>query len=283
MIDYEVRFLTKNIWQTLLRKDKREPMLLLKLRKFKMNRKRYLNFFLKAKKIKEIYLRGLPINNKRDWYLQEETLQSEFIEYIKFKKIKLKIKKVTIIPNLNNISSDEFLKLCKKKKIKYFEFNSHWLTYKKSTYNSLVRNNLKVFNFINKNKFTLFLEPKFLHEDAVYFYPSLTNENTPNLKKFTGSSNFFYFLKFIYKKYSNINIYIQRMGGGIFIDESFFKKNYFKRLMLLSSASSSIHAWLKVLTIKEFRKIKLGFASDHPFNSYRSIKMYNAFNKFLNK
>jgi len=284
MIDYEVRFLTKSTQKIISKKDRREPILLEKLGNFKMNRKKYLNFFLKAKKIKEIYLRGLPVNNKRSWYLQEDTLRSEFIEYIKNKKIKLKIKTVTCIPNLNEISQNEFINFCKNKKLKYFEINQHWMTYKVGEYKTLAKEYVKIFNFINKNKLTLFVEPKFLHNKQYYFYPTEDKKYlwSKNITYKEGD-NFFQFLKHIIRKFPNINIYVQRMGGGFFVNENFFKKKDLKRLTLITSASLSIYAWLKIFKIKEFKKFKIGFASDHPFNSYRSLKMYTTFNKFISR
>ena len=245
-IDYEIRYISKYAYKKLkshkLLKSL-EPICVQKLRNFKKNKKKISNYFSKAKKIKKIILRPLFFNSKKIYYDQLNNLKKDFLNEVKIPD-RIKIEESLQIPNFNYIKFDEIKKIIDN--YKHFDLNFTWYQNVGS-----LKPYKKIINIIDKKKGNLCFE---MHDNS---------EETNNI------------LNFLSKK-KNIKILIpsfSRLNCFSFHNRKFFKK---KNVFFLTSAAYSYSIWYKILRL-EFKKNKILFGTDHPFNNLKSLKMYNYF------
>ena len=112
MIDHEFRLITPSLKKLLFLRSKKEKTLNKKIPlNFvrDLNIKKINNLYLKnANLLKKIYYRGLPINDKKFYLLQEIELQATFSELQK--NYKLNGKQIVQLPNPDYVSFKVFEK-----------------------------------------------------------------------------------------------------------------------------------------------------------------------------
>lgn len=253
MIDHEFRVLTpsvkKIIKKNLLSEEvlnEKIPYKLVNSSIYKKSYQKYLNY---AKEINLVYLRGLPINNKKIYISQERELKFEFFKIIGSVNRKIKYKQVIQIPNPEYVSVKDFKNLIKKiDNLGGFELISSW--HNKFTGDTIYDKYLKVVKSFN---LPVSIEVDYIHR------------NSKN-----SISEFFKLLR----KNSSLKFWLPHFGCGAFLHWKLIKQIAKKKPVLLSS-TSEIEYWLNIFSEKNFRDIPIKFASDHPFNSYQSEKIYN--------
>jgi hypothetical protein len=215
--------------------------------------KSYENYLKRAKKVKGILIRGLPINNKKIYFDQENTLLETSKIILRNIKRKLIIKQIIQIPNPDIINLKDFENLISKKKnIAGFELISSW--HNKTTDD---KKYFKFYSLINEMNLPLSIE-------VDYFFRSSQN----SIYRFYNLIGYF----------PNIEYWLPHFGCGIFLHWDKVIKICSKKPSLLTS-SYNIDNWLKILNLKNFKDIPLKYATDHPFNLFSSVKIYNSFLK----
>tara|TARA_B100001063_G_C16733016_1_gene540381 strand:+ start:819 stop:1598 length:780 start_codon:yes stop_codon:yes gene_type:complete len=259
MIDHEVRFLTNSTIEVLKKKLKSEKILISKIPykfvKDKNFQKDYIEYFLKAKKINEVYLRGLPLNEKNNYETQERQLMEEFQKINHMLKKKLIVNQVMQIPNPENIKFKDFEKIFLSiKKVKGFELISSW--HNKKSNDKIYE---KYLGFVNELQMPLSIEVDYFFRDSL-----------------VSLANFFN----VIKKFPNIKYWLPHLGCGAFLHWDKIL-NICEKSPSLMTSTVNYNLWADVLKLPYYRKISLKYASDHPFNSKSSIKIYNYWkNKF---
>lgn len=261
MIDYEVRIICPAIEQAISSRIKTESTLLKKIpfndlikKKYQEN---YCKYFKKAKDIKEVYLRGLPINNKNLFYQQNLEIEKSFINLTSNLKRKINRKLVLHVPNPDVISLKDFEKIfLNLKNIHAFELISSW----HGNYSNSKKYN-KFLSMISETKLPLNLEVDYIFRQSL---------NAPY--------NFFD----IIQKFPNIEYWLPHLGCGIFLH----KDRYFdilKKEPSFLTSTNDFRLWMNLFKIKEFKDIKIKYASDHPFNSNSSLDIFLNWKKFKYK
>lgn len=251
MIDYELRIITPSLIELLKKKYKSELILRKKIpiSFIKNNRflKSYKSYLIKAKKINEVYFRGLPVNNKKFYFKQELELQDTFNSIMQNIK-KIKGNKIMQLPNPDFVTFSEFERMVKiDKNISGFELIASW--HGKTVNNKKYS---KFFSFISELELPLSLEVDYI------FRNSLDN-----------LANFF----LIINKYPKIKYWLPHLGCGAFLHWDKIKEACRYEPILLSS-TKNLNQWLDILSLPKFKNIPVKFASDHPFNNNSSIYIY---------
>jgi len=258
MIDHEVRVICPSIETAILKKIKTEQVLLKKIplnKKIKNNyQKKYIEYFIKAKEINEVYLRGLPINNKKLFYRQNIELEKSFLDLISNLKRKIKYKLVLQIPNPDVISLKEFEKTFNNlKNIYAFELISSW----HGNYSDSNKYD-KFLSLVNETKLPLNIEVDYIFRKSL---------NAPQ--------NFFSLIK----KFPTIEYWLPHLGCGIFIHQEKYMSILKKKPSFLTS-TKNFTLWMSLLKLKN---LKIKYASDHPFNSNTSLEIFSNWKKFKSK
>jgi hypothetical protein len=254
MIDHEVRVITPGVKEALKNKLSSETILNKKIsfsgirKKFFI--KSYENYLKRAKKVKGILIRGLPINNKKIYFDQENSLLETSKIILRNIKRKLIIKQIIQIPNPDIINLKDFENLISKKKnIAGFELISSW-----HNKNTDEKKYFKFYSLINEINLPLSIE-------VDYF--------------FRKSKNSIYRFYNLIRYFPNIEYWLPHLGCGIFLHWNKIISICSKKPSLLTS-TSNIDSWLKILNLNNFKDIPLKYATDHPFNLSSSLKIYNS-------
>ena len=93
-------------------------------------------------------------------------------------------------------------------------------------------------------------------------------------------NNISFFFK-ILKQFPKIKFWLPHFGCGIFLHWDRVLDICENTPLLLSSADHSFY-WSNIFNTKDFKKIPLAYASDHPFNGFASLKIYKNWKKFKN-
>ena len=261
MIDHEFRIVTPVLKKLIIEKSIKEAVLRNKIPYF-VFQNRYLekankNYLKKAKLIKGIYYRGLPINNKKSYLEQENELQENFYLLREITGVKIFGKQIIQIPNPDFVDFALFLKNLKKiKKFYGFEVIPSW--HGKNINNKGYK---KFLNFVQETKLPLSLEVDYLYRD--------TNDSL---------YNFFS----IIKSFPKIKYWLPHLGCGIFLH---WKKvnDICKFEPCLLSSTINLNEWHQIIEKKFLKILPLKFASDHPFNGLDSLKIYDAWIKNYKK
>ena len=258
MIDHEFRIITPIVRSLIKKSSTSEPILIKKIPK-KFISKKYLTrcnleYLEKAKLLKGVFYRGLPLNLSKNYFQQEFEMEETFKDLIDTCKLNIKGNRIIQIPNPDYVNFKSFEKLVSKmEKFSGFELISSW--HQKKTSDKIYE---KFFDFVQNSKFPLSIE-------VDYFFRNSHN-------------NLHYFFDII-KKYPKIKFWLPHFGCGIFLHwEKIINICHFKPLILTSAPQSLI--WLEIFKLRKFKNIPLRFASDHPFNNLKSIKIYDEFIKF---
>ena len=263
MIDYEFRIITPVLRKLILKKSKSEPILISKIPKNILQnkvKKNTIKYLKNCKLIKGLAFRGLPLNDKKTYIEQELQLQESFNDLVNEIDRPIKGIRLMQIPNPDNLSFKEFYKTFKKlKSVKGFELVSLW--HKKKTSDKKYRNFLK---FVEETRLPLSLETTFMHKTG-----------------FDSYSNVNHFFEMI-KNHKKLKMWFPKFGAGVFLHWNKILEYCKYKPILLTSAYSSMSKenWLAIFKIKQFKKIPLKFATDHPFNNLISIKSYYQWKKF---
>ena len=165
MIDYEFRVITPAIKNILKKKIKGEKILQKKIPLNFITEKNInrinKNYFLKNKKVSKIFYRGLPINNKKLYFDQENQIKETFNSLVpNFKKIKGK--RIIQVPNPDFVKFSEFKKYVNvQKEISGFELIASW--HNKSVQDKKYFDFLK---FISNKGLPLSLEVDYMFRDT---------------------------------------------------------------------------------------------------------------------
>ena len=256
MIDYEFRILSEVSKYIIKNKLKSEPVMIKKISKSIFTdiylHQQYKNYFKKLKKINQIIIRGLPINNKK-LYLKQELMMDYEIKKIKIYNDKIKFKKVMQLPNPYKVNFREFISLRKRlKNVFAYELISYWynLPFLDTKFN-------KFFEFLNNNKLILSLEIEYFSRDQF----NLVDE--------------FFILS---KKYPNIKFMLTNLGAGIFLHWRDLMAILNSKPILISSTPKSFE-WFKILKLNEFKQIPFCLGTDIPFNGNKSFEIYKEYLK----
>ena len=259
MIDHEFRLITPSLKKLLFLRSKKEKTLNKKIPlNFvrDLNIKKINNLYLKnANLLKKIYYRGLPINDKKFYLLQEIELQATFSELQK--NYKLNGKQIVQLPNPDYVSFKVFEKnLNYIKNLCGFEVIASWhnKNITDPAYNIFL-------SYVQEQKLPLCVE-------VDYFYKS--------------SKHSLYFFFNLIKRFPNIKYWLPHFGCGIFLHWDIIREICKYKPILLSSTNNIIN-WSHIFKIRNFKNIPLRFASDHPFNGNSSNKIYSRWNNFFNK
>lgn len=258
MIDYEFRVITPAVIKVLKKKIKGEKILLKKIplsfiTKRNINRINR-NYFLKNKRVSKIFYRGLPINNKKLYFDQENQIKETFNSSVmNFKKIKGG--RIIQVPNPDFVKFSEFKKYVNaQKEIAGFELIASW--HNKSVKDKKYFNFLK---FISKKGLPLSLEVDYMFRN--------TQDKV---------SNFFD----IINKFPKIKYWLPHLGCGAFLHwDKIILKCKFKPVLLSSTKNSK--EWLNLFKMKQFKKIPIKFATDHPLNGNSSYAIYKNYINYL--
>lgn len=258
MIDHEVRIICPAIEKAILNRFKTEPILLKKIpfsNHIKKNyQKNYSTYFQKAKDIKEIYLRGLPINNKNLFYQQNFEIEESFINLTRNLGRKINYKLVLHLPNPDIVSLKDFEKtFTNLKNIHAFELISSW----HGNYSDSKKYD-KFLSMISETKLPLNLEVDYIFRKSL---------NAPH--------NFFN----IIKKFPDIEYWLPHLGCGIFLHQDKYLDILKKKPSFLTSTKDSI-LWMNLFKMKDFKNTKIKYATDHPFNSNSSLKIFLNWKKY---
>ena len=258
MIDHEVRIISPTIEKAILNRIRTEPTLLKKIPfnnlKKKNYQKNYSKYFKKAKEIKEVYLRGLPTNNKKLYCQQNLEIEKSFINLTGNLKRKINYKLVLHLPNPDVISLKDFEKIFKNlKNIYAFELISSW----HGNYSDSKKYD-KFLSMVSETKLPLNLEVDYIFRNSL---------NAPH--------NFFNLIK----KFPNIEYWLPHLGCGIFLHQDKYMDILKKKPSFLTS-TKNFSLWMNLFKIKDFKNIKIKYASDHPFNSNSSLDIYSKWKKF---
>jgi hypothetical protein len=271
MIDYEFRIITPTLRSLVSKKKITEPILIKKIPKQhitinNLNKLNY-NYFSNLKKISKICYRGLPINNRKDFIKSELELEACFFDLKKkvkkiFKK-NLIGKRIIQIPNPFEFSIKDFKKFIKENfsRTEYygFELIPNWHFSKNK--NICINDYDEFFEFIVNKKKPLCFESDFLFREY----------------------NNMYKLFYVIKKFPSIKILLPKLGAGIFLYDSFLKKLKLKnKITIYTSAPNSLEWLFNIKKNYLLKNTNITFGSDHPFNGYKTFKIYNAYNKWKN-
>lgn len=266
MIDHECRIVTPVLNKILKSKLNTEKILNKKIEYLFLRKKKFQNYYLdyfdKAKLVKEIFFRGLPINNKKKYFLQEEQLYEEF------NKTQLKLKshiigkQIVQIPNPDFVSFREFEKNFKnlyfrnKSRIVGLELIASWhgKNCNDSDYN-------KFFSFVSEMGLPLSIEVDYLFRKSL--------------------DSLHYFFRLI-EKFPKIQYWLPHLGCGIFLhwNKVIDICNVTPKLL---TSTTNYSDWSSFLMTKNLKKINILFASDHPFNNFSSFKIYKDWIKLSSK
>ena len=258
MIDHEFRLVTPVVRSLIKNCSTKEQILIKKIPKKIITKefilKNTLAYLKKAKLIKGVFYRGLPLNLSKNYFKQEFEIEETFENLIDTCKLKIKGNRVVQIPNPEYVNFKNFEKLVNNiKKISGFELISSW--HQKNTSDKVYN---KFFDFVQNSKLPLSIEVDFFYRNSY--------------------NNLYYFFDVI-KKYPKIRYWLPHFGCGIFLHWEKIINTCHHKPLILTSADQSLH-WLEIFKLKKFNSIPLRFASDHPFNNLKSIKIYNEFIKF---
>ncbi len=258
MIDYEFRIVTPTVRSLIKKSSTTEPILIKKIPKKNISKKYiykiYFEYLKKAKLLKSVFYRGLPLNLSKNYFKQEFEIEETYKNLINECKSNIKGKRIIQIPNPDYVNFTNFENLVSKvEKFSGFELISSW--HKKKTSDKSYK---KFFEFVQNSKLPLSIE-------VDYFYRNSFN-------------NIHYFFDII-KKYPKIRYWLPHFGCGIFLHWEKIVNTCNHKPLILTSADKSLN-WLEIFKLRKFRNIPLRFASDHPFNNLNSIKIYNEFIKF---
>ena len=118
MIDHEFRIITPILKKLILKRLNSEKILNKKIPRNIFKNKLFIehqeNYLKRAKFIKKIFFRGLPINSKKEYFIQEEQLADTFYEYTKNYKLKISGKQIIQIPNPDLVEFSQFKKKIEK-------------------------------------------------------------------------------------------------------------------------------------------------------------------------
>ncbi len=261
MIDHEIRIITKSVNNLIKKKSSYSEKILKKKISFNFISSKnflvsYKNYLSAAKKINEVYIRGLPINNKKIFLNQEIELKDSFKKIITKINKKINYKQIVQIPNPDFVSIKEFEKTINKiNNLGGFELISSWHDKRSDD-----KKYFKFFSLVQDSGLPLSLE-------VDYFYRSSKN----SIIEFMN----------VLKKFPNIQFWLPHFGCGIFLHWDKIENITNKPPVLLSS-TNEIEKWLFILKKDYFKKIPIKFASDHPFNELKSIHIYKTWIKYNN-
>lgn len=261
MIDHEFRIVTPIIKKIIKEKYNNEKILYKKIPYFVLQNnylekanKKYLG---KAKLIKGIYYRGLPINNKKNYFEQENQLQENFYLLKDMLRAKFFGKQIIQIPNPDLVSFSSFKKNIKRfKNFCGFEVIPSW--HGKNINNKCYK---KFLNYVQETGLPLSLEVDYLYRN-------------------THDSLHHFFS--IIKSFPRINYWLPHLGCGVFLH---WKRvnDICKFQPSLLSSTNDLSNWNVILKNKFLKSLPIKFASDHPFNGLDSLKIYNTWIKNFKK
>ncbi len=257
MIDHEFRIVTPVILDLLKKKSQQEKTLIGKIPIF-ITRNNYLNnankdYLKRAKLIKGVYFRGLPINNKKKYFDQEIQLEESFLKMNENLCLNVKGNQIVQIPNPDLVSFSLFKKNLKKIR-KFYGFEVipswHYKNINDKSYN-------KFLNFIQETGLPLSLE-------IDYFYRS-SNDSIHNFFK-------------IIQNFPNIRYWLPHLGCGIFLHWNKVME-FCKYEPILLSSTNDLSRWKKILNKTLLKNLPIKYATDHPFNGLNSLKIYKTWLK----
>ena len=256
--DHEFRIITPTLKKLIISSPNNEPVLSKKIPKYFFNQKfNYTKKYLReAKLIKTVVYRGLPLNNSKNYFNQEAEMTDSFYKLKVNTKSKINGKRFIQIPNPDYVTFSKFKKYFNSQKnIKGFELISSW--HKKNT------NNKKYFSFFKlaeEENLPISIEVDYIFRETF--------------------NNISFFFK-ILKQFPKIKFWLPHFGCGIFLHWDRVLDICENTPLLLSSADHSFY-WSNIFNTKDFKKIPLAYASDHPFNGFASLKIYKNWKKFKN-
>ena len=208
MIDHEFRIVTPVILDLLKKKSQQEKTLIGKIPIF-ITRNNYLNnankdYLKRAKLIKGVYFRGLPINNKKKYFDQEIQLEESFLKMNENLCLNVKGNQIVQIPNPDLVSFSLFKKNLKKIR-KFYGFEVipswHYKNINDKSYN-------KFLNFIQEirsdNKKIIKYEKETLNIKDIEYKENIFNEKFLYSKEYLESENDLE-LEYKYGIFLNIN------------------------------------------------------------------------------
>ena len=258
MIDHEFRIIVPEVKKLLENRVKSESILLQKIPLNFVNSKGFIlcykNYFKKNKKINELFYRGLPLNKKDSYFIQEDQLKETLNSILELSNRKIKKKRIIQLPNPENITVQQFENfLSKQEKFYGFELIPSW--HKKNILDKKYFNFLSLITEIN---LPLSLEVDYIFRNSL-----------------DKTSNFFY----IIKKFPNIKYWLPHLGCGVFLHWDKIIKVCKQKPCLLTS-TKNFKQWFKILKLKDYKKIPVKFATDHPFNGNTSHEIYKDWFKY---
>ena len=259
MIDHEFRIITPILKKLILKRLNSEKILNKKIPRNIFKNKLFIehqeNYLKRAKFIKKIFFRGLPINSKKEYFIQEEQLADTFYEYTKNYKLKISGKQIIQIPNPDLVEFSQFKKKIEKiNNFHGFELISSW--HNKQSNDAKY---FKFFEYISDSNLPLSLEVDYIYKESK-----------------NSLANFFY----ISQKFNKIKYWLPHLGCGIFLHWDLIKNNCKFTPKLLSSTKNFL-LWSKILKNSSFKKNNIYYASDHPFNDFQSYNIYKDWIKFI--
>ena len=252
MIDHEFRIITPEVKRLLRNRIKSESVLLQKIPLNFVSNKGftlvYKDYFKKNKKINELCYRGLPLNRKESYFIQEEQLEETLNLILDLSDRKIKKKRIIQLPNPENITVQKFENfISKQKKFYGFELIPSW--HKK---NILDKKYLNFLSLVTEMNLPLSLEVDYIFRNSL-----------------DKTSNFFN----IIKKFPKIRYWLPHLGCGVFLHWDKITKVCKHKPCLLTS-TKNFKQWLRILNLKNYKNIPEKFATDHPFNDNASHEIY---------
>lgn len=261
MIDHEFRIITPILKKLILKRLSSEKILNKKIPKNIFKNRLFIkhqeNYLKKAKLIKKIFFRGLPINSKKEYFIQEDQLADAFNSYINNYRLKITGKQIIQIPNPDLVEFTEFKKRVEKiNNFHGFELISSW--HNKQSNDSKY---FKFLQFVSDLRLPLSLEVDYIYRQSK-----------------NSIANFFY----LSQKFNKIRFWLPHLGCGVFLHWDLIKNNCKYAPKLLTS-TKNFFSWGKILKAISFEKRNMHYASDHPFNDFQSYNIYKDWIKFTKK